>query len=69
MQSEGIYYYSLHFSVKGYDEVVPKLLNVVLESRKYRVPDESEGNFFEQHEHSRYHTCENYTESTSSKNG
>ncbi|KAI9332132.1 glucanotransferase domain of glycogen debranching enzyme-domain-containing protein, partial [Zopfochytrium polystomum] len=30
-------------SVKGYDEVVPYLLNVVTETRKYRLPDSYEG--------------------------
>nr|KAJ3421054.1 hypothetical protein HK105_004624 [Polyrhizophydium stewartii] len=30
-------------SVKGYDEIVPELLNVVTESRKYRLPDSFEG--------------------------
>ncbi|KAI8924740.1 glucanotransferase domain of glycogen debranching enzyme-domain-containing protein [Entophlyctis helioformis] len=30
-------------SVKGYDEIVPELLNVVKESRKYRLPDSFEG--------------------------
>ncbi|KAI9204547.1 glucanotransferase domain of glycogen debranching enzyme-domain-containing protein [Polychytrium aggregatum] len=30
-------------SVKGYDELVPELLNVVHETRKYRVPDAGEG--------------------------
>eukprot|EP00842_Homolaphlyctis_polyrhiza_P003324 jgi/Hompol1/3993/HPOL_000689-RA len=30
-------------SVKGYDEIVPELLNVVTESRKYRLPDTFEG--------------------------
>ncbi|KAJ3088189.1 hypothetical protein HK102_009342 [Quaeritorhiza haematococci] len=30
-------------SVKGYDELVPELLNVVTERRKYRVPDRREG--------------------------
>ncbi|KAJ8327597.1 bifunctional 4-alpha-glucanotransferase/amylo-alpha-1,6-glucosidase [Batrachochytrium dendrobatidis] len=32
-------------SVKGYDEIVPELLNVVTESRKYRLPDSFEGIF------------------------
>lgn len=30
-------------SVKGYDEIVPELLNVVSETKKYRVPDRYEG--------------------------
>ncbi|KAI8815426.1 glucanotransferase domain of glycogen debranching enzyme-domain-containing protein [Cladochytrium replicatum] len=30
-------------SVKGYDEIVPTLLNVVTETRKYRIPDSYEG--------------------------
>ncbi|KAJ3377045.1 hypothetical protein HDU84_009122 [Entophlyctis sp. JEL0112] len=30
-------------SVKGYDEIVPKLLNVVTETRKYRVAEAHEG--------------------------
>ncbi|KAJ1334768.1 glycogen debranching enzyme [Batrachochytrium salamandrivorans] len=30
-------------SVKGYDEIVPDLLNVVTETRKYRLPDSFEG--------------------------
>ncbi|RKO90442.1 glucanotransferase domain of glycogen debranching enzyme-domain-containing protein, partial [Blyttiomyces helicus] len=30
-------------SVKGYDEIVPELLNVVTETRKYRVPAVEEG--------------------------
>ena len=30
-------------SVKGYDEIVPELLNVVTETRKYRVPEPIEG--------------------------
>lgn len=30
-------------SVKGFDEIVPELLNVVHETRKYRVPDMVEG--------------------------
>jgi glycogen debranching enzyme len=30
-------------SVKGYDEVVPELLNVVTETRKYRLPEPYEG--------------------------
>ncbi len=30
-------------SVKGYDEIVPELLNVVTETRKYRVPETFEG--------------------------
>ncbi|KAJ3227740.1 hypothetical protein HK099_000413 [Clydaea vesicula] len=30
-------------SVKGYDEIVPELLNVVNETRKYRIPDKNEG--------------------------
>ncbi|KAJ3192406.1 hypothetical protein HK101_006611 [Irineochytrium annulatum] len=30
-------------SVKGYDEIVPELLNVVTESRKYRLPEDYEG--------------------------
>ncbi|KAJ3123418.1 hypothetical protein HK098_001911 [Nowakowskiella sp. JEL0407] len=30
-------------SVKGFDEIVPHLLNVVTETRKYRVPSEEEG--------------------------
>lgn len=30
-------------SVKGYDEIVPKLLDVVNETKKYRLPSESEG--------------------------
>ncbi len=34
-----------HVSVKGYDEVMPELLNVVLESRKYRIPEAFEGKF------------------------
>jgi NAD-dependent DNA ligase len=38
-----------HVSVKGYDEVIPELLNVVLESRKYRIPEDFEGIFFKNH--------------------
>ncbi|TPX32139.1 hypothetical protein SmJEL517_g04720 [Synchytrium microbalum] len=30
-------------STKGYDEIVPELLNVVTETRKYRVPESFEG--------------------------
>lgn len=30
-------------SVLGYDEIVPELLNLVTESRKYRIPDFNEG--------------------------
>ncbi|KAI8914340.1 glucanotransferase domain of glycogen debranching enzyme-domain-containing protein [Gorgonomyces haynaldii] len=30
-------------SVKGYDEIVPKLLNVVTETRKYRLPRRNDG--------------------------
>lgn len=30
-------------SVKGYDEIVPKLLDVVNETRKYRLPKDNEG--------------------------
>jgi glycogen debranching enzyme len=30
-------------SVKGFDEIVPELLNVVTETRKYRVPESFEG--------------------------
>jgi glycogen debranching enzyme len=30
-------------SVKGYDEIVPELLNIVTETRKYRLPSSFEG--------------------------
>jgi len=30
-------------SVRGYDEIVPELLNVVTEKRKYRIPDMEDG--------------------------
>lgn len=39
----GRYIICIIFSVKGYDEVIPELLNVVMESRKYRIPESFEG--------------------------
>ena len=44
-----------HVSVKGYDEVIPELLNVVLESRKYRIPEAFEGIFFINHNIQEYY--------------
>lgn len=43
MLLEGRCYFLLRSSVKGYDEIVPELLNVVMESRKYRIPEAFEG--------------------------